>query len=137
MRAHCPERRLSAPVGLSTTMCLHISWYSLTKSLNANTNVRNMFFKKYIYPRGVRNGKGRGGFPVECIWKCGLERIRERGVGSCQVGVGYGWGYEYAHVYTPSCSTGIFVFKRFASTSSTLALALSNSFMCPASSRFN
>ena len=46
-------------------------------------------------------------------------------------------GHAHGHVYTPSPATGIVAFKRFASTSSTLALACSNSFMCPDSSRFN
>ena len=39
-----------------------------------------------------------GGFPVDMFWESGIERIRGRGVSSCQVGGGYGWGYEYAHV---------------------------------------
>ena len=55
MRAHCPVRRLTAPVWLSTTMCLHISWYSLTNvlSLNANTNVRNTFSENIYTPGGL------------------------------------------------------------------------------------
>ena len=56
-----------------------------------------MFFKN-IYTPGVGFWELKGGCSVGDIWESGLERIRGRGVMSCQVGVGYGWGYEYAHV---------------------------------------
>ena len=120
MRAHCPVRRLTAPVWLSTSMCLHISPRDSTEahlslmsacprqlvltsllrgilsrfpnaySLNANTNVRNTFSENIYTPGGLGFGN-EGGCSVECIWESGIERIRGRGVGSPQVGVGYGW----------------------------------------------
>jgi len=92
MRAHCPVRRLTAPVWLSTTMCLHISWRLHTKvcSLNANTNVRNAFSEN-IYTPGVFDLEMKGG--CFCMYGVSrIERIRKLGVMSCQVGVGYGWG---------------------------------------------
>ena len=66
-------------------------------SLNANTNVRNTFSENIYTPGGLGLEK-EGGCSVGDIWESGLERIRGRGVMSCQVGVGYGWGYGYAHV---------------------------------------
>ena len=67
MRAHCPVRRLTAPVWLSTTMCLHISWRSLTLSLNANTNVRNTFSEN-IYTPGVGEWERQGGVFCGNVW---------------------------------------------------------------------
>jgi len=60
-----------------------LSAFAHSLSLNANTNVRNTYFENIYTPGGGRLEKEGGGFPVECIWESGLERIRGRGVMSC------------------------------------------------------
>lgn len=110
MRAHCPVRRLTAPVWLSTSMCLHISPRDSTEahlslmsacprqlvltsrgilsrfpniySLNANTNVRNTFSEN-IYTPGVFDLERQGGGVLWEIFGCVDLSVYAGGVSAC------------------------------------------------------